>query len=76
MVSDFKEAKNSNTLRCPRCGWVSITKVLNDSPHIGLMFDLCSDYFACTNPACGVERIYGENAIIMRSGSGKEKKEV
>jgi hypothetical protein len=76
MGSDFKEVRNVNTMRCPKCEWVSATKVLDDTPYIGLMFHPCGDYFICTNPACGVERIYGENAIIIRNGNAEGKKEV
>jgi hypothetical protein len=68
MGSDFKEVKDTNTLRCPKCGWVSVTKTIDESLHLGIMFHPCGDYFVCTNPKCGVDRIYGENAILMKGG--------
>jgi hypothetical protein len=71
MDSDFKEG-HKNLMRCPKCGWVSVTKVIDAAPFIGLMMHPTGDYFACTNPKCGVERIYGENAILMRRGDGSE----
>ena len=71
-MSSFDE---SNTIRCPRCGHVSITKFVMNSSYLGIMFEPTGDYFVCTNPACGVERIYGENAILMRNSSDEKKKE-
>jgi hypothetical protein len=76
----FKEHEEdlveTNTMRCPACEHVSVTKIIDDSPHLGIMFQPDGDYFVCLNPKCGVERIYGENAILMRSGNEEGKKKV
>jgi len=56
----------ANTARCPMCQWVSVVRVTKDSNNLG-------DYFACTNPRCQVERIYGENAIFMRDDETEKK---
>lgn len=68
MVFDFKEAEK-NTQRCPKCGWVSVTKVTDENPYLGLMFQPTGDYFICRNAKCDVDRIYGDNAILLRGGN-------
>lgn len=62
MASGSKEIE-----RCPKCGWLSVTKVVSDTPYISLIFQPTDNYFVCTNMKCDVERIYGENAILMRA---------
>lgn len=62
MASDSNEVK-----RCPKCQWLSVTKVTSDAPYVSLMFQPTDNYFVCTNIKCDVERIYGENAILMRA---------
>ena len=66
MVFDSSEVK-----RCPKCGWVSTTKIVDDSPHFGIIFQPSGDYFVCTNTKCDVERIYGENAILIKGGNNE-----
>ena len=71
MDSDSNEVHKKileNTMRCPKCGWVSVTKIADSTPFIGLMMHPIGDHFLCTNPQCGVERIYGENCVIIREG--------
>lgn len=63
MDSDFREV---NTFRCPKCGWVSTTKVIDEDPHVGLMFQPTGNYFICMNYKCDVARIYGDNAILLK----------
>ncbi len=60
MDSDSNEDKN--TQRCPRCGWVSVTKLVDDT-HIR------GTYFTCQNSECSVERIYGDNCIYEKPDS-------
>lgn len=66
MDSDFKEPEK-NTQRCPQCGWVSVTKIVDDSPSLGLMFHPTGSYFVCANAKCDTERIYGGNAILLKN---------
>lgn len=55
-----------DTMRCPGCGHVSTVKVEDTVPYIGLSDGMPSgDYFICQNPACFVERIYGENCVMV-----------
>ena len=61
MGLDSSGVNSKNTLRCPKCGWVSTTKVMDTTRYIGLCMEPMGDHFICTNPACQVERIYGEN---------------
>jgi len=65
MGSDSSADKN--TQRCPKCGWVSITKVTDDTVHIGLMFAVTGTHWVCKNPRCSVERIYGDNCIYEQA---------
>ena len=65
------DSDSSEVRRCPKCGWVSVTKVIDDSPHFGIMFQPSGDYFVCTNPQCDVQRIYGENAILIKGGNSE-----
>jgi hypothetical protein len=62
----------TNTMRCPVCEYVSITKFVDSNPHLGIMFQPDGDYFVCLNPACNVQRIYGENAVLMKNESRKD----
>lgn len=73
MGSDSNEASSKNTMRCPRCNWVSITKVADTTRYIGLCMEPMGDHFLCTNPKCGVERIYGENGVFFIQGLQKEE---
>lgn len=57
--------RNKNVMRCPRCQWVSVTKVEDTVLYIGLSLAPMGDHFICTNPACRVERIYGENSVLL-----------
>lgn len=52
-------------MRCPRCGWVSVTKISDCSSNVMVMMEQSSDCFVCTNPKCGVERIYGEGVFLI-----------
>lgn len=70
------EAMEANTMRCPACGHVSVTKFVDNSPHLGILFQPDGNYFVCTNLKCNVERIYGENAILMKGGNEEGKKKV
>jgi len=63
---------SENTMRCPRCGWVSVTKISDCSSNIMVLMEESADCFVCTNPKCGVERIYGEGVFLVVQ---KEKKE-
>ena len=73
MASDSNAVSEKNVMRCPICGWVSVTKVLDTTLYIGLSIEPMGDHFICTNPQCQVERIYGENGVILVKGL--EKKE-
>lgn len=55
MDSGSKEVK-----RCPECGCISITKLEDSGPHLGITFHPYGEYFVCTNPKCSVERIENE----------------
>jgi hypothetical protein len=70
MVSDSSAVSDKYVMRCPRCQWVSVTKVAGTVLYIGLSMEPMGDHFVCTNPACNVERIYGENGVVLL----KEKK--
>lgn len=63
MDLDFND--HSNTMRCPKCQWVSITKVSDLKTPMGICMEPTGDHFVCTNPACQVERIYGENGVYI-----------
>lgn len=62
MGSDSKE--DVNTMRCPKCEWVSITKVMEGTRHFGIMVKVMMDHFICTNPNCEVVKIYDTNAVM------------
>lgn len=66
MNIDHKQVK-----RCPKCGWLSVTKIVDDSPHFGIIFQPSGDYFVCANMKCDVERMYGENAILIKGGNSE-----
>lgn len=51
------EAEQSR--RCPWCMHVSVTCVEDGRDK----------YFYCQNPLCDVERIYGENAVMVSGAS-------
>lgn len=55
----------SETCRCPVCGHVSTLKVEDGCKFVGLSAGPTGDYFACQNPKCNVERIYGTNAVMV-----------
>lgn len=65
MHLDSSAVSSKNTMRCPRCDWVSVTKVEDTVLYIGLAMGPMGDHFVCTNPACRVERIYGENGVLL-----------
>jgi hypothetical protein len=50
----FKDEPD-HSRRCPWCKHVST--VSNDDP--------VNTYFYCQNPRCSVERIYGDNAVMV-----------
>jgi len=62
----FRDDKESQ--RCPSCGHVSTLKAGKDTPSLGMQFSITGEYFYCQNPNCDVERIYGDNAVMV---SGK-----
>lgn len=65
----FKENEAEiTTMRCPACGYISTVKVVDDNKFIGISNDACGSYFVCQNFKCNVERIYGDNAVMV---SGK-----
>lgn len=66
MASGSKEIE-----RCPKCGWLSVTKVMSATPYISSMLQPSDNYFVCTNMKCDVERIYGENAILIKDSSNE-----
>jgi hypothetical protein len=66
MGSDFNEAEK-NTQRCPKCGWLSVVKIVDDTVHVGLMFGVVATHWLCNNPKCTVERIYGDNCIYEQT---------
>ena len=51
--------------RCPCCGHVSTLKAGEDTPSLGMQFSITGEYFYCQNPNCDVERIYGDNAVMV-----------
>jgi hypothetical protein len=63
----FKD-ESEETMRCPGCGHVSTLKAGSDEPSCGMQFSVTGEYFYCQNPKCEVERIYGDNAVMV---SGK-----
>ena len=50
--------ETETTRRCPWCNHVSTASVQD-----GIDF-----YFYCQNPNCKVERIYGDNAVMVGGG--------
>jgi hypothetical protein len=73
MVSDSSAVSSKSVMRCPRCQWVSVTKVTDTVLYIGLSMEPMGDHFVCTNPVCKVERIYGENGVVLVKGLQKEE---
>jgi len=73
MGSGSSAVSDNNTMRCPMCGWVSVTKMVFDAPHIGLMFNAIGDHFICTNLQCKVERIFGDNAVMLMKNATQEE---
>ena len=63
MDLDSKEVE-----RCPKCEWLSTTKIVDENSYVGLTFQPTGSYFVCVNPKCNVDRIYGENAILLKGG--------
>jgi hypothetical protein len=62
----FKDESGPEVMRCPKCEHLSTEKVGVDMPYTSFFPWLSDEYFVCQNPKCKVERIYGENAIILR----------
>jgi hypothetical protein len=60
----FKE-EPVDTRRCPACGHISTVKAGSDEPSYGVQFSVTGEYFYCQNPKCSVERIYGDNAVMV-----------
>lgn len=60
----FKD-EPEETRRCPSCGHVSTLKAGSDEPSYGIQFSITGEYFYCQNPNCNVERIYGNNAVMV-----------
>lgn len=60
----FKD-EPEETKRCPGCGHVSTLKAGEDTPSFGIHFSITGEYFYCQNPKCDVERIYGDNAVMV-----------
>lgn len=56
----FKD-EPEHSRRCPWCNHVSVV-----STQDGRDF-----YFYCQNPKCSVERIYGDNAVMVSDDGGK-----
>jgi len=54
--------------RCPSCGHVSTLKAGEPTTAYGLYAGISGEYFYCQNPKCSVERIYGDNMVMV---SGK-----
>jgi hypothetical protein len=73
MVSGSSAVNDKNVMRCPRCQWISVTKVTDTVLYLGLAIGPTGDHFICTNPQCKVERIYGENGVALVKGLEEEK---
>jgi hypothetical protein len=52
---------------------VSVTKVTDTVLYLGLAIGPTGDHFVCTNPKCGVERIYGDNGVVLVKRVEEEK---
>ena len=63
----FKD-EPKETQRCPGCGHVSTLKAGEPTTAYGLYAGISGEYFYCQNPKCDVERIYGDNMVMV---SGK-----
>lgn len=63
----FKD-EDKDTQRCPSCGHVSTLKAGEKTTAYGLYAGISGEYFYCQNPKCSVERIYGDNCVMV---SGK-----
>lgn len=59
-------------MRCPRCEHISVTKVLETEKFVGICFEPNGDYFICTNPRCDVQRIYGDNGVLLIKDENKQ----
>ena len=73
MVSGSSAVNDKNVMRCPKCQWVSVTKVTDTVLYLGLAIGPTGDHFVCTNPKCGVERIYGDNGVVLVKRIEKEE---
>lgn len=51
------ELERPTTRRCPICEYVSTTMIEDGRDF----------YFLCKNFECNVERIYGDNAVMLRA---------
>lgn len=60
----FKD-ESSDTKRCPICHHVSTLKGGSDENTYGIFNGPSGEYFYCQNPNCKVERIYGDNAVMV-----------
>lgn len=49
--------------RCPWCNHLSTVSVVDGKDN----------YFYCQNPACSVERIYGDNAVMTGSYDPRDR---
>lgn len=64
--------EEESTRRCPACKHVSTVKVGgDDEPYVSLFAGCHGPYFVCQNPKCNVERIYGDNAVMMGGANVK-----
>lgn len=63
----FKD-EDKDTQRCPACGHVSTLKAGEPTTVYGFYAGISGEYFYCQNPKCDVERIYGDNCVMV---SGK-----
>lgn len=66
MEHSFKDEEGLEVMRCPKCEYLTMDKVEANTPYFSYFAGLSGEYFVCKNPKCDVERIYGENAIVLR----------
>ena len=58
-------------IRCPYCGHISTVKVDGVEALNGIRGKDDEAYFVCQNPKCNVERIYGENMVMVSGAVGE-----
>ncbi len=51
--------------RCPVCEHLSMQKGGSEDTCYGIYAGLSGEYFVCANPTCNVDRIYGDNCVLM-----------